>query len=69
MRNHFEEYYRSLQARGGLRNAIIIALLLHAESNEAAYKLESARSIVHEGAIPLDTLPGARVEHFDLIKK
>lgn len=29
MRNHFEEYYRSLQARSGLRNAIIIALLLH----------------------------------------
>ncbi len=29
MRNHFEEYYRSLQRRDGLRNAIIIALLLH----------------------------------------
>jgi hypothetical protein len=47
----------------------LIALLLHAESNEAAYKLESARSVVQEGTIPLDTLPGARVEHFDLIKK
>lgn len=47
----------------------LIALLLHAESNEAAYKLESTRSIVQEGAIPLDALPGARVEHFDLIKK
>ncbi|MDB6003713.1 MAG: hypothetical protein JWR15_700 [Prosthecobacter sp.] len=47
----------------------LIALMLHAESNEAAYKLESARSRADANEIPLDTLPGARVEHFDLIKK
>ncbi|MCX6849774.1 MAG: DUF5716 family protein [Verrucomicrobia bacterium] len=47
----------------------LIALMLHAESNEAAYKLESTRSRADSGEIALDTLPGARVEHFDLIKK
>ncbi|WP_395751583.1 Wadjet anti-phage system protein JetA family protein [Prosthecobacter sp.] len=47
----------------------LIALMLHAESNEAAYKLESTRSRAEAGEIALDPLPGARVEHFDLIKK
>jgi hypothetical protein len=47
----------------------LIALMLHAESNEAAYKLESTRSRADASEIALDTLPGARVEHFDLIKK
>jgi len=47
----------------------LIALMLHAESSEAAYKLESARSRADVNEIALDTLPGARVEHFDLIKK
>ena len=47
----------------------LIALMLHAESNEAAYKLESTRSRAEVGEIALDPLPGARVEHFDLIKK
>jgi len=49
----------------------LIALLLHAESNEASYKIEStrARTREHAGDIALDPLPGARVEHFDLIKK
>ena len=47
----------------------LIALMLHAESNEAAYKLESTRSRAEVSEIALDSLPGARVEHFDLIKK
>ncbi|MFC5456238.1 Wadjet anti-phage system protein JetA family protein [Prosthecobacter fluviatilis] len=49
----------------------LIALLLHAESNEASYKIESTRAKTreHAGDISLDALPGARVEHFDLIKK
>ena len=47
----------------------LIALMLHAESSEAAYKLESTRSRAEVSEIALDTLPGARVEHFDLIKK
>lgn len=47
----------------------IIALLLHAESTEAAYRLEPARLLEDEGAPPLDVLPGCRVEHFEIIKK
>jgi hypothetical protein len=47
----------------------LIALLLHAESSEAAYRIETGRSREELAALELDTLPGARVEHFDLIKK
>jgi Family of unknown function (DUF5716) len=47
----------------------LIALLLHAESTEARYRLEPAR-VTNEDLMPaLDPLPGARVEHFELIKK
>lgn len=47
----------------------LIALLLHAESSEAAYRLETARSREEGTPTGLDALPGARVEPFDLIKK
>jgi hypothetical protein len=47
----------------------LIAVLLHAESAEARYRLEPARVSAEDKEPPLDALPGARVEHFDLIKK
>ncbi len=47
----------------------LIALLLHAESAEARYRLEPARLENEDLAPALDALPGARVEHFELIKK
>jgi hypothetical protein len=47
----------------------LIALLLHAESSEANYRLESARSREELAPSETDPLPGARVEHFDLVKK
>lgn len=47
----------------------IIALLLHAESSDAAYRLETSRG-AHPEEVPVrDRLPGAQVERFDLIKK
>lgn len=47
----------------------IIALLLHAESSDATYRLETTRS-THPDEVPVrDALPGAQVEHFELIKK
>jgi hypothetical protein len=47
----------------------IIALLLHAESSDATYRIETGRS-THPDDVPVrDPLPGAKVEHFDLIKK
>ena len=47
----------------------IIALLLHAESSDATYRIETSRD-AHPDEVPVrDTLPGAQVEHFDLIKK
>jgi hypothetical protein len=47
----------------------IIALLLHAESSDATYRIETGRS-THPDDVPVrDPLPGAQVEHFDLIKK
>jgi len=47
----------------------LIALLLHAESSDAAYRIESARSLETVESLALDALPGAHVEHFDVIKK
>jgi hypothetical protein len=47
----------------------IIALLLHAESAEAVYRLEPARVLDEATAPPLDVLPGCRVEHFEIVKK
>ncbi|HYF36216.1 MAG TPA: Wadjet anti-phage system protein JetA family protein [Prosthecobacter sp.] len=47
----------------------IIALLLHAESTEASYRLEPARLLEQEEIPALDALPGCRVEHFEIIKK
>lgn len=47
----------------------IIALLLHAESTEASYRLEAQRALVEEGKPALDALPGCHVEHFEIIKK
>ncbi len=51
----------------------LIALLLHAESTDAAYRLESTRHLADDpdtpSLPPIDTLPGCRVEHFDIIKK
>jgi hypothetical protein len=47
----------------------LIALLLHAESGEAAYSLESERIKQETSSPPLDKLPGCRVERFTLVKK
>lgn len=47
----------------------LIALLLHAESSEAIYVLRSTRSEEPDVVPTVDPLPGARVEHFDVIKK
>lgn len=47
----------------------LIALLMHAESSDASYRIETARSLESSGISEMDTLAGARIEHFDLIKK
>lgn len=47
----------------------IIALLLHAESSDATYRLETSRGANPEEVPVRDRLPGAQVERFDLIKK
>lgn len=47
----------------------IIALLLHAESTDASYRLEPERAQTDKSHPGLDSLPGCRVEHFNLIKK
>ena len=47
----------------------VIALLLHAESAEARYRLEPDRLAEPEADVTLDPLPGCRVERFHVIKK
>lgn len=47
----------------------LISLLLHAESPEARYRIESARILAEETPPTLDVLEGCTVEHFSIIKK
>lgn len=49
--------------------AELLALLLHAESNEARYRLEPSRLDESLAAPELDPFPGGKVERFHLIKK
>lgn len=49
--------------------AELLALLLHAESPEARYRLELARGEEDNTKPELDPFPGGRVERFHLIKK
>lgn len=49
--------------------ADLLALLLHAESPEARYRLETVRQIEETEAPVLDPFPGGQVERFQLIKK
>ncbi len=47
----------------------LIALLLHAQSTEARYRVEVARTETESGLPALDVLPGCVVERFAVIKK
>jgi hypothetical protein len=47
----------------------LIALLLHAESSEARYRLEVARTAEETSTPAVDPLPGCVVERFAVIKK
>ncbi|MCP5557656.1 MAG: hypothetical protein H7A55_07860 [Verrucomicrobiaceae bacterium] len=47
----------------------LIAILLHAESSEATYVIKSTRGEDPDTPPLVDALPGAGVEHFDVIKK
>jgi len=47
----------------------LIALLLHSESGEAIYRIETTRAGEDANEPELDSLPGARVERFAIIKK
>lgn len=47
----------------------LIALLLHSESGEAIYRIETTRTDDVRDEPELDSLPGARVERFSIIKK
>ena len=49
--------------------AELLALLLHAESPEARYRLEPSRLDESNPAPELDAFPGGKVERFHLIKK
>ncbi len=49
--------------------AELLALLLHAESPEASYRLEPSRMDGNQTSPELDPFPGGRVERFHLIKK
>lgn len=49
--------------------ADLLALILHAESPDARYRLETDRQIEETESPTLDPFPGGRVERFKLIKK
>ena len=76
------EFVKGLSSRKGTRlssadigfseednAAELLALLLHAESPEACYRLEAARAEDATTAPQLDPFPGGRVERFHLIIK
>ncbi|WP_009960709.1 Wadjet anti-phage system protein JetA family protein [Verrucomicrobium spinosum] len=49
--------------------ADLLALILHAESPDARYRLETDRQVEETESPTLDPFPGGRVERFRLIKK
>lgn len=53
----------------GEKGADLLALLLHAESSEARYRIEAARNDETVTEPEFDPFPGGKVERFHLIKK